>query len=62
MLKCTGVLQPEQTLHTPRSDGMELWEMWKEQEQRNRYDPVITPWTRLANNFQTCVCVGLRRS
>ncbi|KAG9191293.1 hypothetical protein G6011_09381 [Alternaria panax] len=37
MLKCTGVLQSEQTLHNPKSDGMELWERWKELEQRNRH-------------------------
>jgi hypothetical protein len=36
MLKNSGVLQPEQTLHNPKSDGMELWERWKELEQRNR--------------------------
>ncbi|CAN9261074.1 unnamed protein product [Alternaria alternata] len=37
MLKNSGVLQPEQTLHNPKSDGMELWERWKELEQRNRH-------------------------
>ncbi|KAI4694334.1 hypothetical protein J4E81_006551 [Alternaria sp. BMP 2799] len=37
MLKCTGVLQPEQTVYNPRAEGQEMWERWKEQEQRNRH-------------------------